>query len=65
MASKGKVALKAVKQVINRGMDTDLRTGCALEIEAFALSFASTDAKEGTTAFLEKRTPAFTGSRKQ
>jgi enoyl-CoA hydratase len=65
MASKGKVALKAIKQVINRGMDTDLRTGCALEIEAFALTFASPDAKEGTTAFLEKRAAAFTGSRKQ
>jgi enoyl-CoA hydratase len=46
-------------------MDTDLRTGCALEIEAFALTFASPDAKEGTTAFLEKRTASFTGSRKQ
>jgi enoyl-CoA hydratase len=65
MASKGKVALKAIKQVINRGMDTDLRTGCALEIEAFALTFASPDAKEGTTAFLEKRAANFTGSRKQ
>ncbi|HYA02115.1 MAG TPA: enoyl-CoA hydratase-related protein [Syntrophobacteria bacterium] len=65
MASKGKVALKSIKQVINRGMDTDLRTGCALEIEAFALTFASPDAKEGTTAFLEKRAATFAGSRKQ
>jgi enoyl-CoA hydratase len=65
MASKGKVALKSIKKVINRGMDTDLRTGCALEIEAFALTFASPDAKEGTTAFLEKRTATFTGSRNE
>ena len=62
IASKGKVSLRAAKQAINRGMDVDLATGCSVEIDAFAISFASSDAKEGTTAFVEKRKAVFKGS---
>lgn len=64
IAGKGKVSLNAAKQVINRGMDADLSTGCEIEISAFALCIASPDAAEGTKAFLEKRQPTFTGSLK-
>jgi enoyl-CoA hydratase len=64
IASKGRVAVRAVKQVVDKGMDVDLNTACALEMEAFALCFASEDAKEGTAAFLEKREPKFSGSLK-
>lgn len=64
IAGKGKVAIRAIKQVINQGMDVDLRNGCALEGDAFALCFASEDAEEGMRAFLEKREPKFTGSLK-
>jgi enoyl-CoA hydratase len=62
IASKGKVSLREAKQAINRGMDVDLATGCSIEIDAFAVSFASPDAKEGTTAFVEKRQAEFKGS---
>lgn len=61
MAAKGKVSLRAAKEVVNRGMDVDLATGCSIEIDAFALCMASADAKEGTSAFVEKRKAAFTG----
>jgi enoyl-CoA hydratase len=61
LAEKGRVALRAVKQVINRGFEVDLMTGCAMEIDAFALCLASPDAQEGARAFLEKRRPHFTG----
>jgi len=61
IAEKGRVALKAVKHVIDNGFDVDLKTGCALEADAFSVCFASPDQKEGTTAFLEKRPPKFTG----
>jgi enoyl-CoA hydratase len=61
IASRGKVALRAAKQAINDGMNVDLTTGCHYEIDAFALSFASPDAKEGTSAFLEKRQAVFEG----
>ncbi len=61
IAEKGRVALRAVKHVIDHGLDVDLKTGCALEADAFSVCFASPDQKEGTTAFLEKRAPNFTG----
>jgi enoyl-CoA hydratase len=60
--SKGKVSLRAAKQAINTGMDVDLKTGCRIEIDAFAICLASPDAKEGTQAFLEKREADFKGS---
>jgi enoyl-CoA hydratase len=61
IADKGVVALRATKHVINNGYDVDLKNGCALEADAFAICFASPDQMEGTTAFLEKRPPKFTG----
>jgi enoyl-CoA hydratase len=59
LAAKGRVALRAAKQAIDRGAHVDLRTGCALELELFALCFASPDPQEGVKAFLEKRQPVF------
>jgi enoyl-CoA hydratase len=59
LAQKSRVALRSAKHVIDRGFDTDLRSGCALEVEAFARCFAYADAQEGATAFLEKRQPRF------
>ena len=59
VAAKGRVSLAGVKRVINQGFDVDLKTGCALEVDAFALCFASPDAHEGARAFLEKRLPKF------
>ncbi len=61
MAAKGRVSLRAAKEAVNRGMDVDLATGCSIEIDAFALCMASQDAREGTSAFVEKRKAAFTG----
>ena len=61
IASKGKVSLRAVKQCVDRGYDTDLRRGCQIEADAFGLCMASADAKEGMSAFLEKRKPDFNG----
>jgi enoyl-CoA hydratase len=62
IAQKGKVSLRAAKQVINAGLNVDLKTGCRMEVDAFALCMASEDAREGTTAFLEKRKALFKGS---
>jgi enoyl-CoA hydratase len=61
IASKGKVSVRAAKEIINIGMNTDLDTGLALEANAFAICMASQDAREGTLAFLEKRKPVFKG----
>lgn len=62
LAGKAPGVLRSIKQVINRGLDVDLKTGCAIEAEAFGLCFASQDAQEGVSAFLEKRKPNFKGS---
>ncbi|MFP3980060.1 MAG: enoyl-CoA hydratase/isomerase family protein [Desulfobacterales bacterium] len=64
MAQKGRISIYAAKQAIDKGMDADLDTACEIEINAFALCMASPDAKEGTAAFLEKRTPDFKGTLK-
>jgi enoyl-CoA hydratase len=61
IAAKGRVSLREAKQAVDRGLNTDLSTGCSIEIDAFALTLASADAREGTAAFLEKRKAAFTG----
>jgi enoyl-CoA hydratase len=62
IASKGKVSLRAAKQAINHGLNSDLATGIHIEVEGFAMCYGSSDAKEGTAAFLEKRKANFTGS---
>lgn len=63
IASRGKASLLAAKQTVNQGLNNDLATGLAIERDAFALCLASPDAKEGTSAFLEKRKAVFTGER--
>ncbi len=57
IASRGPAAVRLAKACINHGLDTDLQTGCAYEIEAFGVCFASGEPAEGTRAFLEKRNP--------
>jgi enoyl-CoA hydratase len=57
IASKGPVAVKLAKTVINKGIQADLSTGSSYEAEAFGLCFATGEPKEGMSAFLEKRKP--------
>ena len=59
--SKGPVAVKTAKMAMNRGLDLDLGNACALEANAFAVSFSTEDRAEGMTAFLEKRKAEFKG----
>lgn len=61
IAEKGPVAVALAKNVLQQGQDADLRTAHALEQNAFGLVFASRDAREGLTAFVEKREPRFGG----
>jgi enoyl-CoA hydratase/carnithine racemase len=48
-----RAALRAAKAAVNWGSRTDLRTGLAVEREAFAGLFATEDQKEGMRSFLE------------
>ena len=52
-------ALRYAKACIDRGMQTDIDTGIAIENELFAMCFPTEDQKEGMKAFLEKRKPVF------
>lgn len=64
IASKGRASLRAAKEAINYGLNTDLATGIHIEVESFGMCYGSSDSQEGTSAFLEKRKPAFKGSLK-
>ncbi|SNY11834.1 enoyl-CoA hydratase/isomerase family protein [Paractinoplanes atraurantiacus] len=55
------LALRAAKLAVDGGLNLDLASGLALESQLFAGLFATDDRIEGTTAFVEKRKPTFTG----
>ena len=61
MISKGPRALMLAKIAINYGTETDINTGLMIERLAQTLALSTEDRKEGTAAFLEKRSPHFTG----
>ena len=61
IASKSTVQTTFIKSLVNKGMEVDLKKACELEISYFSKSFETEDQKEGMTAFLEKRKPAFKG----
>ena len=57
----GPLAVRFCMEAVNRGMNMSLEEGQLLEAKLFAQCCATADMKEGTAAFLEKRTPKFTG----
>ncbi|WP_136807308.1 enoyl-CoA hydratase-related protein [Desulfosediminicola flagellatus] len=63
IAKKGSASLRAAKDAIRQGLNCDLNSGLEIERDAFALCISSPDAKEGTSAFIEKRKAEFAGSR--
>src|SRR5512139_2572759 len=54
-------AVKAAKLAIDGGLGMDLASGLAWESQLFAALFATEDKREGMNAFVNKRTPGFTG----
>jgi enoyl-CoA hydratase/carnithine racemase len=62
IATRGPVAIREVKRLLDLATDTDLETGLAAEIDASDRVFASDDMLEGARAFFEKREPTYRGS---
>jgi enoyl-CoA hydratase len=61
IAEKGPVATRLAKESVDRAYETTLGAGLEAERRALYLAFASEDAREGLTAFTEKRKPEFRG----
>lgn len=58
-AKNAVIAVKYAKACIDRGIDTDIDNGIAIENELFAMCYATEDQKEGMQAFLDKRKAEF------
>ena len=61
IASKGSIAQRLAKESVNRAFESTLETGLDYERKLLYLAFTSEDAREGLTAFTEKRKPKFEG----
>ena len=55
------LAIRYCMEAVNKGMEMTLAEGLFLEATLFAVTCATDDKKEGTTAFLEKRAANFQG----
>ena len=55
------LAIRYSIDAVNEGIETDLSSGLKLEAKYFALAVGTEDRKEGTAAFVQKRSPHFQG----
>jgi len=62
LAAKAPVAVRYILEAVNKGVEASSDQGQVLEATLFGLIASTSDMREGTRAFLEKRKPAFTGS---
>ncbi len=61
LAEQPPLAIAAIKEAVALGLDTTLEEGLKIEGERFARVFATEDALEGISAFVQKRKPEFKG----
>ncbi|ASB89002.1 enoyl-CoA hydratase [Bacillus sonorensis] len=61
IAANGPVAVRQAKFAINKGLETNIETGLAIEQKAYELTIPTKDRTEGLQAFLEKRKPEYKG----
>jgi enoyl-CoA hydratase/carnithine racemase len=55
------LSVKYSLEAVNKGMETSVAEGLLLEASLFAVCASTDDKKEGTSAFIEKRSPNFRG----
>jgi enoyl-CoA hydratase len=61
MLAAGPIGIRLAKGCINKSLSLEIDSGLDFEAEAFGLCFGTEDQKEGMSAFLEKRTPTYSG----
>ena len=61
IAAKAPIALRFIKEAVNKGLDLTLEQGLRLEADLYFLLHTTADRTEGITAFLKKRPPKFKG----
>jgi enoyl-CoA hydratase/carnithine racemase len=61
IAETGPIAVEMAKYAIDKGIETDLATGLAIESNAYRVTIPTEDRMEGLTAFREKRKPVYKG----
>ncbi|RDB62904.1 enoyl-CoA hydratase/isomerase family protein [Eggerthella sinensis] len=61
LAKSPTVAIRFIKQLVNRAASLNLEESFQLEAFAQAICFATDDFREGTSSFVEKRAPQFKG----
>jgi len=61
ICNQGTLAIRMAKEIVDAGHGLDLKRGCLLERDAFALCFATEDQREGMGSFLERRPANFKG----
>ena len=61
IAAKGPIALRFIKEAVNKGLDLTLEQGLHLEGDLYFLLHTTKDRTEGITSFLGKRKPKFKG----
>jgi enoyl-CoA hydratase/carnithine racemase len=61
IAANGPIAVRQAKRAVRVGSEVDLKTGLAIEIEAYNRTVSSADRREGIAAASEGRKPSFRG----
>lgn len=62
IAQLAPLAIRACLEAVTQGNQLPLAEGLAVEAKLFASLFDTDDVREGTSAFLEKRSPVFKGT---
>jgi enoyl-CoA hydratase len=61
LAAKAPIAVKYIKEAVNKGMDLSLEQGLRMEGDLYFLLHTTADRTEGIRSFLQKRKPHYEG----